>query len=146
MSTASLATSCLYCRLRGPLVITPLTESSTRSGVLLSLLLLCSSPTQQPDGSYGCRDIFRDMLENLVTGSVYRHVNTCPPTQTHAGKLIQKQALLLDFYITLHVWHDSFYLLVRTFSPGNARQQWVPINFCILILMLFLTLNSWLWK
>lgn len=45
----------LYCTLRGTLVITPLTESSTRSlppPHHLSLPLLCSSFTQQPNASY----------------------------------------------------------------------------------------------
>lgn len=45
----------------------------------------------------GCQHIFRDILEHPETGSVYRHLNTCPPTHKHtdlrckagSGKIIR---------------------------------------------------------
>lgn len=88
-SLAWWVTSRLYYTLRGTIVITPLTESSARSGPPIfspshsSALRSLSSQMLHT----GCQHIFRDILEHPETGSVYRHLNTCPPTHICAARL-----------------------------------------------------------
>lgn len=68
----------IICKVRSPIF------SPSYSSALLPL-------SSQVVHTHGCQDIFIDILEHPVTGSIHRHLNTCPPTHMHAGTLVDEQ-------------------------------------------------------
>lgn len=130
-SLAWWVTSRLYCTLRGTLVITPLTESSARSGPphLLSLPLLCSSFTQQPNASYRLPTHIQRHIgasRDWQCLQTLKHMSTYTQTHTHlcwkAGSGIN--TILLYF---IYHWIEIFYVVMRTL---NAVERLMTVTIC----------------
>lgn len=143
-SAALLVTSCLYCRLRGIVVITPLTESSARSGLPSSLpptpLLLSHSAAKWFIW------LPRHIHRHIGASSYWQRsqtLKTRPPTHTHAHWNIGSWTNILVLYFTYPCSCD------RTLTTINLQSLILAclienMNFIfILVQVLILKPESW---
>lgn len=129
-SLAWWVTSRLYCTLRGTLVITPLTESSARSGPphLLSLPLLCSSFTQQPNASYRLPTHIQRHIgasRDWQCLQTLKHMSTY--TQTHTFALQGWQWNKHNITVLYLSLNRNFYVVMRTL---NAVERLMTVTIC----------------